>query len=407
MSLDDMTKYFARRADRVSASSIREICKLVGMQGLVSLAGGWPNPDTFPYAFTRRAVAKLMKEKTPDVLQYGMSEGLPKLRQWFSGWLKEREGIEASADDLVITAGSQNGMDLACRVLVEVGDVCLVDLPTYFGGVGSLKLYGGQLVGVPTDGDGTRVDELEKILSRLKAESKRVKIFYLQALYHNPLGVSLAPERRAVLLELAERYDFLIMEDNPYGDLCYVGKPQPPVKSMDRGRRVVYIKSFAKIFAPGLRMAVVAAHPEIVSKMVLARQYVDCCPANLNQYLLYEFCAGGMIDKHIRKVRRFYAARMKKMLGLLRKHFPPEARYTPPKGGLFFFIYLPERVLASEVLKESMAQNVAFIPGQQFFIDGSGASTMRLSFAQVEDGKMEEAVAKIGAILKKKLAPGG
>jgi len=400
MTNGDISRFFAGRMSRVSASAIREICKLVGVKGLVSLAGGWPNPDTFPYAFTKKTVSRLMRDKSPEVLQYGMSEGLIPLRQWFARWLKQTEGVEAGLDELLITAGSQNAMDLTCRVLVDEGDLCLVDLPTYFGGVGSMQLFGGRLVGVPTDGKGVRVDKMEKILSRLRAEGKGVKLYYLQSLYHNPLGVNLAEERKQVLLELAREYDFLIMEDNPYGDLCYVGKPQKPLRSMDREGRVVYIKSFAKIFAPGLRMAVVAAAPEIAAKMVVARQFVDCCPANLNQFILHEFCASGMIDKHIRKVRRFYAGRMRRMARYIKEYLPEGVRWTRPRGGLFFFLYLPEHIDANEVLARSMEQKVAFIPGRQFFVDGSGANTMRLSFAQVEEEKMEQAVSTIGRLIR-------
>lgn len=403
MNESDKSRYFSRRAGNLTASSIREICRLAGIKGLVSLAGGWPNPETFPYDFTRKAIKGLMKEKKGDVLQYGMSDGLIPLREWLSDWLREREGIHASLDEILITAGAQNAMDLTCRILVDEDDVCLVDLPTYFGGVGSMQFYGGRLVGVPTDKKGVRVDKMEKILVRLRAEGKRVKLYYLQSLYHNPLGVNLAEERKQVLLELARKYDFLMMEDNPYGDLCCVGKPQHPVKSLDRDGRVVYIKSFAKNFAPGLRMAAVVGEPEIIAKMVIARQFTDCCPSNLSQYVLYEFCSSGMIDKHIKKIRRFYAARRKMMLDGVIKYFPAGVKYSPPKGGLFFFFYLPEYVNAGEVLEEAMSCNVAFVKGQQFFVDGSGSNTMRLCFSQVDEDKMEEAVSKIGAILHRKV----
>jgi 2-aminoadipate transaminase len=403
MSQGDMSRYFAARTGNLSASSIREICNLVGKKDLVSLAGGWPNPQTFPYAFTRRTIGRLMKEKKGDVLQYGSSEGLIQLRQWLAGWLKESEGIAATPDEIVITAGAQNGMELTCRILVEEGDVCLVELPTYFGATGSMRGNGGKLVGVPTDEGGTRVDEMAKILSRLRAEGKKVKLMYAQPLYHNPLGVNLAEDRKQVLLELAREYDFLIMEDNPYGDLCYEGKPQKPLKSLDRDGRIIYIKSFAKIFSPGIRMAAVAAHPDIASRMVVARQYIDCCPPNLSQYLLYEFCSSKMLEKHIRRLRRFYSARMKSMLAYIKEYFPPGVRYTLPKGGLFFFVYLPERIDAAGVFKAAMERKVVFVPGQQFYVDGSGANTMRLSFAQVDEDKMEAAIATIGKVLHEQL----
>ncbi len=403
MSQGKFDDHFAARIRSVNASTIREICRLAGMKDFISLAGGWPNPDTFPYDFTRKAIAKLMRARTGDALQYGMSEGLLPLRQWFQGWLKEREGIEAGIDEIIITAGSQNAMDLTCRVLVDEGDVCLVDLPTYIGGSGSIQFYGGELVGGPTDNHGTCVDAMENILAGLRREGRKVKLFYLLSLNHNPLGVTMSESRKRKLMRLADEYDFLLMEDNPYGDLFYRGKRRLPVKAQDEHGRIVYIKSFSKIFSPGIRMAVVVGHRDIIGRMTIARQFVDCCPSNLSQYLLYEFCSSGMIEKHIRKIRRFYAARREQMLGLIEKYFPREVRTTNPSGGLFVFVYLPEKINAADVLQEVMALNVVFVTGSQFYVDGSGTNTFRMSFAQVREDQMEEAISKIGKVLHEKL----
>lgn len=398
-----VSRLFAERTGRMSSSIIRELCKLAVRGEVVSLAGGWPNSDAFPYAFTAKAIRKYMKEKKGEVLQYGTSDGVKELREWLAGWLKEKEGIETEPDGIMISAGAQNGMDLCCRVFVNEGEVCLVELPTYFGGVGSIRFYGGVPVGVKTDDEGVVVDEVERVVEKLAGEGKRVKLMYIQPNYHNPLGVTLSEERREKLLEVARKFDFVLMEDNPYGDLCYDGMPSKPLKSMDRDGRVVYIKSFAKVFSPGIRLAAVVAHPEVVAKMVVARQFVDCCPPTLSQYLFLEFCRSGMLERHIVKLRKFYGKRMKKMIEHIEKYFPQGIKFTRPRGGFFVFVYLPDGLDADAILEESMKGNVAFVPGKQFFVDGSGSNTLRLSFSQAPEEKMEEAIRSIGEILAKKV----
>lgn len=394
---------FARRAEKVDASIIREICTLVGIEGLISLAGGWPNAEVFPLEFTRRVIDRLVDEGVSDLLQYGMSEGYLPLRKKFTRYLAENESVTAGVDEILIATGAQMGMELTCRLFVEDGDYCLVDLPTYFGGVGSIRFYGGKIVGVPTDDGGTRVDEMEKIVEKIHGGGGRVKLFYLQSSNHNPLGVSLEESRRVRLIELARRHNFIIMEDCPYINLTYDGESPVPLKSIDEDGRVVYIKSFAKIFGPSLRLAAVVASSEVISKMVVFRQFVDCCPSNLSQFILYEFFASGEVEVHLERIKRFYRARRDKMLGLLQEYFPPEVRWTKPSGGLFVFVHLPSGMDASSILDEAMAEKVAFVPGKQFFVDGSGSNTMRLSFAQCEEDKMEVAIKVVGRIIKEKL----
>jgi 2-aminoadipate transaminase len=231
-----------------------------------------------------------------------------------------------------------------------------------------------------------------------------VKLAYVQSIHHNPLGVNLAPERRRALMALAGKYDFLVMEDCPYRDLCYAGEPELPLKSMDGDGRVVYIKSFAKIFSPGIRMAAVVADPAAAEKMVVARQFVDCCPSNLSQFLLLEFCRSGAMERHVEEMRRFYARRRDIMLAALDAHFPPEVRWTRPTGGFFVFAQLPGGMDAEALSREAMAEKVAFVPGRQFYIDGSGGATLRLSYAQAPEDRIEGAVEVLGRLIRKRMA---
>jgi len=399
----DFDSRLSTRARTMVASSVREICKLVQRQDIISLAGGWPNPETFPADETARIVERLMRERPGEVLQYGMSEGLTPLREWLAGWLGAREGVATAVDGVLMVSGAQMGMDLACRVLVDDGDVGLVELPTYFGGTGSLQSFGARIVGVPVDDGGMDVGALERILLGLRGEGRSVKLAYVQPTFHNPLGVTLSGDRRRRLLDLASEHDFFIAEDSPYGDLCYSQDPVPPLKALDTEGRVIYIRSFSKIFAPGIRLAVVVAHPEIASRMVVQRQFVDCCPSVLAQWILFEFCRSGDLDRRIAANVAFYSRMRETIVEAVRSHIPPAVRWTEPHGGFFLFMTLPHGMDASDILEEALAAKVAFVPGTQFFVDGSGRNTLRLSFAQTAAPDIVEAVKRLGTILTKRL----
>jgi len=394
---------YARRAREVQASAIREICKLVAKPEVKSMAGGWPDPETFPAEEIKELSIELLSEKPHAVLQYGASEGLMELREVLTEWVSKREGIDFSMDNIIITHGSTQGIELSAKILIEQGDVAFVGLPTYFGGSGACQTFGAELVGIPLDEEGMRPDYLESEVKRVVSEGKRPKLIYVIPDFQNPTGATLPMERRKEIVEIANRYNLAIVEDNPYRDLCFTRIPLPPIKSFDTEGRVIYLRSFSKIFCPGFRLSFVVAESDVIRKMVIARQFEDACANMFGQYLLVEFIKRGYLDRQIEKNREHYRIKRDAMLSLLEKHFPEKVKWNRPEGGFFIFVHMPEGVDGEALLHEAVDQNVAFVAGSPFFIDGGGRNTFRLSYAQLSIDEMEEAVGVLGRLLKSKL----
>lgn len=394
---------FARRAREVQASAIREICKLIAKPEVRSLAGGWPDPATFPVEEIRDISQKVLAEHPDLALQYTTSEGLPELRQFLVDWVKKTDGVDCTPDDLFITHGAAQGMELAAKILIEPGDVAFMGLPTYFGGSGACQTFGAELVGVPLDDGGMIPEALEEQVVRVKAAGKPAKLVYVIPDFQNPSGATMPAARRKRLVEIASKHDLVIVEDNPYRDLRYSGEPIPPVKAYDTEDRVIYLRSFSKIFCPGLRLAFSVAHADAVRRMVIARQFEDCCANTFGQYVLCEFCKQGLLDVQIQKNRDHYRRKRDFLLQAVEKHFPEQVRWNRPDGGFFVFIYLPAGQDGEELLEEAVGRNVAFVAGAPFFVDGSGKNTFRLSFAQSEPEVMGAAVEELGLLLKERL----
>jgi 2-aminoadipate transaminase len=400
---EGISHLYARRAREVQASAIREICKLIAKPEVRSLAGGWPDPATFPVEEIRE-ISRWVLENNPGLaLQYTTSEGLPELRGFLADWVKKTDGIDCTPDDLFITHGSAQGMELAAKILIEPGDVALVGLPTYFGGSGACQTFGAELVGVPLDDDGMNMEALEERVAGVEREGKNAKLVYVIPDFHNPAGTTMPAERRESLVEIASRHDLAIVEDNPYRDLRYSSETIPPIKAFDTEDRVIYLRSFSKIFCPGLRLAFCVAHADAIRRMVIARQFEDCCANAFGQYVLYEFCRRGLLDKQIDKNRAHYRKKRDVMLRAVEKHFPREVRWNKPDGGFFVFVRLPEGLDGEELLREAVGRNVAFVAGAPFYADGGGKNTFRLSFAQSEPKVMEEAVEELGKLLRARI----
>jgi 2-aminoadipate transaminase len=398
---EGISHLYARRAREVQASAIREICKLIAKPEVRSLAGGWPDPATFPVEEIEEISRRVLEEKPDLALQYTTSEGLPELRGFLADWVKKTDGVDCTPDELFITHGSAQGMELAAKILIEPGDVALVGLPTYFGGSGACQTFGAELVGVPLDDNGMSMELLEEKIAGVEREGKTAKLVYVIPDFHNPAGTAMPAERRKSLVEIASRHDLVIVEDNPYRDLRYSGETIPPVKAYDTEDRVIYLRSFSKIFCPGLRLAFCVAHADAIRRMVIARQFEDCCANAFGQYVLFEFCRRGLLDKQIEKNCEHYRKKRDVMLRSIQKHFPEQVRWNNPDGGFFVFVHLPDGLDGEELLHEAVERNVAFVAGAPFFVDGSGKSTLRLSFAQSEPEVMEEAVEVLGKVIKK------
>jgi len=393
----------ATRAREVKASAIREICKLIAKPQIRSMAGGWPDPATFPVEELKEIVSQVLVDKPHLALQYTTSEGLPELREFLAAWLKEKDQVECTPDQIVITHGSAQAMELTAKIFIERGDVAFVGLPTYFGGSGACQTFGAELVGVEVDQDGMNVAELEQKVIQAQKDGKRPKLIYVIPDFQNPSGATMSKERREKLTTIAERYDLVIAEDNPYRDLRYSSKPLPPVMACPPLGRVMYLRSFSKIFCPGFRLAFAAGDPSAIRRMVIARQFEDCCTAAFGQYVLYEFCKRGLLDKQIEKNCSHYRPKRDSLLRALEEHFPKELKWNNPDGGFFVFVHLPHGYDGEELLRAAVKKDVAFVAGAPFFIDGSGCNTFRLSFAQAEVAVIEEAVADLGRLLKERI----
>jgi 2-aminoadipate transaminase len=404
MSKARLEPLFAERLRPLQASAIREICKLIARPEVKSLAGGWPDPDTFPVADVKAITADLLDRLPGLLLQYGTTEGLTDLRVYIAEILAPAEGIHVTPDEVTLVHGSQQGMDLATAVFLNPGDVALVGLPTYFGGTGACCVCGAELVGVPVDDRGLDVEALEVRIRETRAAGKRPKLVYVIPNFQNPDGSTLPVERRRRIVELAEEHDLIVMEDDPYGALRYQGDDLPSLKSFDGTGRVILLRSFSKTVSAGIRLAWVAAHPEASRKMVVLKQYRDSCTNTVAQYLVHEFFRRGLWDAQIQRVRSHYRRKRDLTLDLLKNHFPAEVTWNRPEGGFFVWVTLPDWLDGEEILRASLDRNVAFVAGRPFFFDRSGGNTIRLSYSQSPDDTIEIAVRTLGEVIRGRLA---
>ncbi len=403
MSPSSLAHLYSKSACCAVPSAIREINKLVDLPGMKSLAGGWPDPAVFPGEEIIRITNELLNNKAGKVLQYGATEGLTELRRELVRLAADRYGIACSPDHIIITAGSAQGMDLACRVIINPEDIVFVGLPTYFGGTGAVMAACGELLGVAVDDEGMDTQQLEKQLQRLKKSGQRAKGVYVIPNFQNPTGTTLSLERRRHIVEVAERYDLVIFEDDPYGDLRFEGEHLPPIISLDTQGRVVHMRSMSKTFAPGLRVAWTIGPPEMIRKMVVAKQFVDVAANSLAQYILLEFIRSGSWEKRVQLNNQYYKNKRDFMLKQLAAHFPDQVQWNRPDGGFFIFVQLPKPLDAESLLTEAIEHNVAFVAGEPFFIDGSGTHTFRLSYSQSSEAVIAAAVAELGKLIKKAL----
>ena len=400
---DRFRRLYAAQALRVQGSTLREICGLVSRPEMRSLAGAWPDPVVFPHEEITHIVEQLLEDGGGKVLQYGSTEGVSELRTELALRAREEGNARCQPDDIIVTHGSGQSLDLALRVFVEPGDTVIVGLPSYFGGTGAIAAHGGQLVGIPIDNDGLNTTVLRDELGRLRNDGRRVKGLYVIPNFQNPAGVTLSLERRKDILALAEEFDFMIFEDDPYGEIRFEGDRLPSLKALDRWGRVIHMRSFSKTIAPGLRVGWLSGETAVVGRAVVMKQFVDICTNVLGQHITYEFFRRGWLQKRIPLLVEHYCQKRDFMLDQLEKHFPPEVTWTRPLGGFFIWVRLPEEVDAGDLLVEAIKRRVAFIPGASFFVDGSGQNTLRLSYSQTAESEMEAAVSELGQIIRNRL----
>lgn len=393
---------YAQRTQRMKSSAIRDLLKIAEQRQVISFAGGLPAAESFPLQEFQAAMQRVTEQMGSCAYQYSSTDGFLPLREMIARHTT-RYGLHITTDNILITAGSQQGLDLLGRIFINPGDRILVEDPTYLGALQAWNTYGAEYVSVPVDEDGMQMDALEDALRT------GPKFIYALPNFQNPTGVTLSNARRRRLVELADHYGVPIIEDDPYRQLRYEGNHIPAIAVMDkRGRtdcescyrgNVIYLSTFSKLLAPGLRVAWVVAAPEVIQKLGQAKQGADLQTATLNQMLVYQVARKGFLDEHIQKLRIMYRERRDAMLDALQEYFPPSVHWTHPQGGLFLWVTLPEGTNSADLLCAALEQNVAFVPGGAFYANGGGANTMRLNFSNSTPDKIRQGIRQLGIVV--------
>lgn len=386
---------FADRVDNIKPSAIREIAKLIKQSGAISFAGGWPAPELFPVDEMKKVCDKVLEENGRVALQYGPTEGIPELRAFIAERLKA-SGIEINPDHILITNGSQQGLEFTGKLFINEGDVVICESPSYVGALNAFKAYLPKFVEISMDDDGMIMEDLEKALE----ENPNAKYIYSIPDFQNPTGKTMSIERRKKLVELATKYNVPVIEDNPYGELRFEEERLPAIKHFDKAGMVIYLGTISKTFCPGMRIGWVAAHPEIIRKYALIKQGVDLQANSMSQYEVAKFVEMYDFEAHVQKIIHVYRKRRDAMLEAMKKEFPENVKYTHPHGGLFTWVELPEGINAGDVLKKALEEKVAFVPGTAFFPNGGHENTFRLNYATMDEDKILEGIARLGKVLR-------
>lgn len=387
----------ARRMQGMSGNVIREILKLTQQGNVISFAGGLPSPDSFPHDTIRAIADAALTKHGTSLLQYATTEGDPLLREAIAGWVSDR-GIEASTDNVAILSGSQQGLDLICKAFINPGDTVIVEGPTYLAFLNMLKMFEAQPIHVPGDAWGMDPDLLEQAIRQHKP-----RIIYLVPTFRNPTGQCMKEERRRQIVDIASRHGIIVVEDDAYGCLRYSGESVPAVKAFyDRG--TIYLGSFSKIVAPGLRVGYAIADPALLRPMIIAKQGADIHSSNLSQAIIAGFFAQGLLGPHIEGISKAYGQKRDAMLAALEAHFPSETEFTRPEGGLFIWATLPGAVSTTKMLERAVQERVAYIPGTPFYADGGGDQSMRLNFSNASLEEIEAGIGRLGTVITQELA---
>ncbi len=384
-----MSFVLARRAERMNPSVIREILKVTERPGIVSLAGGLPSPDSFPVEAMRAACERVLRDTPREALQYAASEGFGPLREWVAAQLAER-GLAVEASQVLITTGSQQGLDLIGKVLIDAGSGVAVERPTYLGALQAFAPYEPEVVSLECDDDGPLTEAL--------AAARGARFLYLLPNFQNPSGRCMSAARRAALADAAQAMGLPIVEDNPYGDLWFDAEPPPPLAAR-APLNTVYLGSFSKVLAPGLRLGYVVAPKALFPKLLQAKQAADLHTPGFNQRVVHEVIRDGCLGEHVPTVRERYKRHRDAMRDALAKHMPAGCRWQVPSGGMFFWLELPESIDATAMLPQAVERGMAYVPGAAFFADHARASTLRLSFVTVPPEEIERGVVLLAQTL--------
>jgi 2-aminoadipate transaminase len=401
----DIERYaslFAERTKVMKSSAMRDLMALTERDDVISLAGGMPDTSTFPpdsYASLMNTVAI---DSCARALQYTPTEGLSRVKECIIEVMRA-EAMEVDADELLVTTGGQQVIDLVCKTLLDPGDVVVTEAPTYPGAVPTFCAYQADVVQVTMDRDGMKIDELAATLDGLERAGRRPKFIYTVPNFHNPGGVTMSLERRRELVRIAGERELLVLEDNPYGLLRYEGERLPTLRSLDE-EFVIYASTFSKILSPGVRLGWTAAPAPVLAKMNIGKQASDLCSSSISQYFVGAYFDSGPWEDYVRSLIEIYRRRRDVMLDSLAEHFPREAEWTHPRGGLFIWATLPDYIDTTDLLARALQDHVAFVPGRAAYVDGRGGSSMRLNFSGVDEDDIREGIRRIGEVVREQVA---
>jgi 2-aminoadipate transaminase len=401
----DLERYaglFARRTQGMKSSAMRDLMAVTAQPEVISLAGGLPDTSTFPAEDFAALMAHVAVDSAAAALQYGPTEGLDALKDCIVE-VMAAEGMEVERDELLVTTGGQQVIDLVCKTLLDPGDVVIAEAPTYPGAVPVFSSYQADVVQIELDEEGMRIDVMEATLDRLEAEGRVPKFIYTVPSFQNPGGVTLSLERRRRLVQVAKERELLVLEDNPYGLLRYEGEPLPTLYSLDHGEFVIYLGTFSKILSPGIRLGWTTAPAPVLEKMNLGKQGADLCSPAFSQMFVATYFEHDRWQDYLRSLIDLYRRRRDTMLDALAEHFPREAVWTRPQGGLFIWATLPEYIDTTDLLALALSHNVAFVPGRAAYLDGRGGSSMRLNFSGVADEDIREGIRRIGEVVREQV----
>ncbi|MDA3779330.1 MAG: PLP-dependent aminotransferase family protein [Bacteroidales bacterium] len=397
--ITDLKQIFSNTANNMKRSAIRELLKLTQKPDIISFAGGLPAPESFAIEQLKEISTEVLDTKGAAALQYSATEGVSDLRNVLLDRYK-KQGLNIEINNLIITTSSQQGLDLVGKVFINPGDKVICGLPSYLGGLGAFKAYGADMVGIKFDESGMRADILEEKLAEMKAKGEKPKFIYVIPDFQNPAGITMPEARRLEIIKLAHKYDVLIIEDSPYREIRFEGKPQATMYELDNDGQVILLGTFSKIFVPGYRIGWIIGNEQIVDKIVIAKQSVDLCTPTFNQMVAAKYIEKGYFDENLKKIISLYRGKRDNMLKAFKEFMPKGVRWTEPEGGLFLFLTLPEGLDAEDLFKIAIEKNVAFVLGSVFHCDGSGKNTMRINFSYVTEELATEGVKRLADSIK-------
>lgn len=400
--VSNLDQIFSVSAKGMKRSIIRELLKLTQRPELISFAGGLPSPESFPVEQLKEIAVEVLEQESARALQYSETEGDKRLREILVGRY-QKDGLKISINNLIITTASQQTLDLIPKIFINPGDKIICGLPSYLGGISAFLTYGAELVGINLDDKGMRSDLLEAKLSEMKRKGEKPKFIYVIPDFQNPAGITMPESRRLEIIEIAHKYDILIVEDSPYRELRFNGAPQRTIYQLEGTGQVILLGTMSKIFVPGFRIGWVVAHEAIIDKLVMAKQNTDLCTSAFVQKIAAKYFDKGYFNKNLELIIESYREKRDSMLSAFRKYMPEGVKWTEPEGGLFLFITLPEYMDSEALFKVAIEENVAFVPGAPFHCDGSGKNTMRINFSFMSKEMNEEGVKRLANAIRKSM----